>query len=282
MSKKIIIITIILLIILNIRGLIFSKSDNSKFEDLVNKAKIENWGKLDFGELIGKIGLEFSETPYITNTLEIEPEQCIINLNEFDCVTFFENTINLARIISKNIYIYDSLLNYITYTRYRNGQLIDYTSRLHYTSEWILDNQKKGVIKDITKNLGGEPIKFNVFYMSKNPDKYKALRNNTDFVKKIAEIENNINNQIFYYIPKNKIFNIESKLKTGDIVAFVTSKPGLDYSHTGLIYVDNDAIPRLLHASSKFKKVVLDKRLSEYAKTIKNVIGVTILRPTGK
>ena len=145
-----------------------------------------------------------------------------------------------------------------------------------------MDNQRKGVLTDITKEFGGESIKFNVFYMSKNSEKYKALKIHPEYVTIIAKIEEKINNETFYYIPKNKILSIEDKFKTGDIVAFVTDIEGLDYSHIGIIFVDKNGTARLLHASSKHKKVILDEKLSKYINSIKNDIGITILRATGK
>jgi hypothetical protein len=97
-------------------------------------------------------------------------------------------------------------------------------------------------------------------------------------VKIIADIEKKINKRKYYYIPNDKINKIETKLKTGDIIAFATNIEGLDYTHTGLVYVDADGKARLMHASSTKKKVVLDTTISEYAKPIKKNIGISVLR----
>ena len=39
--------------------------------------------------------------------------------------------------------------------RYRNGVLDGYPSRLHYFTDWIRNNEQKGLVRDITSELGG-------------------------------------------------------------------------------------------------------------------------------
>jgi hypothetical protein len=249
------------------------------FNKIIEKAKNEEYHKLAIGQIIAKVGNEFLGTPYLGFTLESKPEQCIINFAGLDCVTFFENVLGFARIIKKQRYNYEDLINEITFTRYRQGNLTDYTSRLHYTADWIYDNVQKGVVKDITKDLGGNKIKFNLNFMSEHPGKYQALKNQPEYINKIKNTESEINNRQYYYIPKDDIKFIEHKLNTGDIIAFVTSMMGLDYTHVGLVYVDNNGDRRLMHASSMKKKVVIDKTIYEYIMTIKKDIGITVLRP---
>ena len=255
-------------------------STDSKFEKITAKAKAEEWHTLPMSDLMGKIALEFLGTPYAGGTLEINAtEQCVINLDKLDCVTFFENVLGLARMIKLQGYDFDDLIKQVTFTRYRNGKIDGYTSRLHYTSDWIYDNVKKGTVSDITKSLGGEAIKFNVSFMSKHPQYYKPLKNNPALIKKIKAIETAINERTYYYIPKNKVRAIEDKLQTGDIIAIVNTAKGLDYSHTGLIYREND-VAHFMHASSLKKKVIIDKSISQYLlHSKKSNKGISILRP---
>jgi len=116
--------------------------------------------------------------------------------------------------------------------------------------------------------------------MSTHTQSYKALKDNRDFVNVIRGIEKEINGREYYFIPKDKIKSIEDKLQTGDIVAFATNIKGLDYTHIGLVYVDEQGNRRLLHASSTKKKVALDKIIHEYIMPIKKDIGITIVRST--
>ncbi len=250
-----------------------------KFNEIVNKSKNENWRDLPIGDLTAKIALEFLGTPYQDRTLEGEPETCRVNFEGLDCVTLFENSLDFARILKLDRLEIDNLINELTKTRYRNGKIIDYTSRLHYTADWIYENKNHKVINDITRALGGRKIRFNCNFMSQNPQYYNSLKNNPKLIPQIKQIEDSINAREYYIIDKDNISKIEKYLESGDIIAVVTSKKGLDYSHTGLIYKDSLGLARFLHASSRARRVVLDTTLSVYLSKIPSDLGVTILRP---
>jgi hypothetical protein len=252
----------------------------SKFDRIIKSALEGNWKILPIGELIGKIATALIGTPYIEKTLDRElPERCIVTFDGFDCVTFFEVSLCLARIIKKGNFSFDDLLKEVTYTRYRDGKLLDYSSRLHYTSDWIYNNIEKGVVEDKTIELSGVPIRFKLNFMSNNPDLYIGLKNNTQQIEKIRAIEKEIANRTYYYIPTEKIPSIERLIATGDIIAIVTNKPGLDYSHTGLGYNEEQKSARFLHASSKQRKVVLDTNIADFVQGVKSNIGITVLKP---
>ncbi len=249
------------------------------FNEIASIGKAEAWENLPIGDVTAKCGLQFLGTPYIGGTLEGSgPEVCRIDLNGLDCVTFFENSLCIARLIKKKKYSYDDLINEITFTRYRNGKITDYTSRLHYTADWITDNVKKGVVRDITKEIGGEKIKFNVSFMSEHPESYPALSGNKEMIATIAGIEKDINSRNYYYIPKSRVKAAEKFIRSGDIICFTTNIPGLDYSHVGLAYEDKGQI-KLLHASLSSKKVIIDKPLHLYINGVKKHTGITVLRP---
>lgn len=255
-------------------------STEAVFERLMSHAQKHQWTALPIGELIGKLGLELRGIPYVAGTLEKDgPESCRIDLTGLDCVTFFEDVLGIARILKKGKRSYNDLVAEITFTRYRNGKLDGYLSRLHYTAEWISDNISKGVVKDVTAEMGGVPLNINVNFMSKHPDFYQPLANNPDMVKEIMVLEKQINAKTRTFIPRDKIAGVEPLMQTGDIVAVATSKAGLDYSHTGLIYRDENNVARMLHASTTQRKVVLDKRISEYIQGVKSHDGITIVRP---
>jgi hypothetical protein len=233
------------------------------------------------------VGKEFLGTPYKGGTLEGAPEKCRIDLLGVDCVTYYEYVLALSRLI-KDINVnnsnvskdpnYDHLFHYVQYLRYRGGILTDYSSRLHYTTDWFYDNAKKNVVKDITKDIGGELFKKKINFMSTHPQYYEALKNNHKMIEKISKIEDEINSRKNYYIPQNKIAEIEKYLQNGDIVGITSSIKGLDYNHTGIIYDDN-GVKRLMHASSEKKKVVIGKQISEYVNSIKKHTGISVVRP---
>lgn len=250
------------------------------FSRIIQKALKEGWASLPIGECMGKIATLFIGTDYVGGTLEGKgPEICRVDLTGLDCVTFFENVLCMARILKKAKTSFDDFLAELTYTRYRKGILTDYTSRLHYTSDWIHDNEEKKVVKNLTKELGGKNYSVRVSFMSGNPGYYPALREFPEFIETIAEIEKEINKRKHWYIPRKGIKSVQRRLRTGDIIAVATNKEGLDYSHTGLVFRDEKNKIRFLHASSAKKKVLLDTQLYKYIKSVETHIGITVARP---
>ena len=257
-----------------------SESEEKRIVKISKKAEKENWSSLPFGEIIVNVGKEFVGVPYVGGTLDKdEIESCTIEMDKLDCVTFFELSLAIAdAIITEDDFDLNSLFDRIQYSRYKDGVIDGYESRLHYTSDWIIDNIEKGVINDITADLGGVPLKVNVFFMSKNSDKYPKLKGKKELIKKIKSIESEINSSEMFYIPKDNISEIMDELESGDVVAFVTTIDGLDYGHVGLINKE-DGIARLMHASTTAKKVLIDKPLDEYIDGVSKFTGITILRP---
>lgn len=258
------------------------------FDHLIQEMIRREYHTLPIGECMGKIGSMMIGTRYVGGTLELMPERCIMDLTGLDCVTFFENTLNIARTAKiKNLELaqnpnsitFRDVLDQIEFTRYRDGNLEGYTSRLHYTSEWIMDNVKKGVVKDLTKELGGKPFPVKVSFMSENPQFYPQLNAQPSLINKIRLVEYGINNTRHWYIPTSQVKDIESKLQTGDIIAIATNKPGLDYSHTGMIIKNAKGMALFLHASSAKKRVYLDRRISSYLSESPSSIGISVLRP---
>jgi hypothetical protein len=258
------------------------------FDHLIEEMIKRDYHTLPIGECMGKIGSMMIGTRYVGGTLELMPERCVLDLNGLDCVTFFENTLNISRtakikqneiLQNPNSITFRDVLDQIEYTRYRGGNMDGYTSRLHYTSEWIIDNVKKGVVKDLTKELGGKPFPVKVGFMSANPQYYPQLEAEPTLVRKIQGIENDINAQKHWYIPNAQVKEIESKLQTGDIIAIATNKSGLDYSHTGMIIKNAKGMALFLHASSAKKRVYLDRRISNYLSESPSSIGISVLRP---
>ncbi|MFB0564379.1 MAG: N-acetylmuramoyl-L-alanine amidase-like domain-containing protein [Candidatus Aminicenantaceae bacterium] len=250
------------------------------FSRFIKHARKEEWQFLQIGECMGKIGRLLLGTEYVAGTLEGKgPEACRVYLTGLDCVTFYENVLCMTRILKKGKTTFDDFLAELTFTRYRGGKLTDYTSRLHYTSDWIYDNEKKMIVRNITQEIGGEEYTQEVSFMSQNPNYYRALVEFPEFVGTISRIEQEINRRKHWYIPKRKVKQAQECLRTGDIIAIATPKKGLDYAHTGLAFRDERGKVRFLHASSVQKKVVLDAELYNYLQSGQEHIGITVARP---
>jgi len=229
--------------------------------------------------LLIKTGTFFKETPYVAHTLEVEPEQLIVNLREMDCTTFAENCLAIARTIKSKNPGFEKFADELQKIRYQNGKVDGYLSRIHYFSDWIYTNAKKGLIKDVSKDIAQTSYPLSVDFMSTHPDSYKQLKNNPEFINTLAEKEQEISSRTMYYIPEDKIAEVENKLQDGDIAGITTNIGGLDISHV-VLFVRKEGRIHILHASSAAEKVVLSENtLEEYLLNSKAATGIMVARP---
>lgn len=256
----------------NDKKLSIDSKDSLIFNSFVEYSKVCPLNK------ISNTATFFLNTPYKGGTLDInKKEQLVINLRELDCLTFIENVLALYECKKKKDLSISSFMSNIKKIRYRGGNLKGYESRLHYSTDWLYYNSENGLIKDITKDIGGTPFNITVNFMSKHSDKYNALKTKKA-VNKIKAIEANINSRNYYYIPKERIKDIENKIENGDIIFITTSIKGLDIAHVGYAINVNNQI-HLIHASSQYKKVIISPTsLYEYLNDIDRFTGIMIAR----
>lgn len=222
------------------------------------------------------------ETPYAAGTLEInEEEELTVNLREMDCTTFVETCLALTRSAadpaSSN---YEGFQDELRQIRYREGQIEDYTSRLHYITDWIVDNETMGIVEDITCRAGGVSFLPELNFMSTHPASYPALKGQPALVKKMREIEENINDNYdtACYIPCRMINQASESIHDGDMIFFTTSIAGLDVQHAAIAYWENKRL-RFIHASSKAGKVIIDPlSIADYCAKQKTITGILIVR----
>jgi len=247
------------------------------------KAKIASDAVRDKAELnavISKVASSFTGTDYVGFTLENDgPEVLTVNFRGLDCTTFLETAVTVARTSADGKDSFEEYLQKLEEIRYRGGKLNGYPSRLHYFSDWIYDNVKKGIIKDISREIGGEKIVFNVSFMGNNPKLYMMLKGNDEFLKQIKQQEKEIAAREYYYIPNSRIKDVQNKIMSGDLIGIVTSVEGLDISHTGFAYRGDDNVLKFLHAPMAGKKVEITKKpLADYIPAIQKSKGIVVLR----
>ncbi|WP_289060094.1 N-acetylmuramoyl-L-alanine amidase-like domain-containing protein [uncultured Zobellia sp.] len=234
----------------------------------------------DFGKTIVAIGKTFMGTPYVAKTLEIgKTETLVVNLQGLDCTTYVENVLAFALTLKTGASSFDDFTKALENIRYKDGQLDGYASRLHYFSEWIANNEKKGLIKDITSEIGGKEITKPINFMSTHRDLYPFLSDDENF-ERVKASENYLNNQPICILAQDEIAANEHLIQTGDIIALTTSINGLDITHTGIATREKDGRIHLLHASTGSMKVEVSKKpLAEYLKGIKKNTGIMVARP---
>lgn len=231
--------------------------------------------------LMVKVGTFFKETPYVASTLEINAgeENLVINLREMDCTTFAENCLAISRTLKKGEPGFAEFARELQNIRYRNGQNNGYTSRLHYFSDWIHDNNNKKTLENLSQEIANTPYPKRVDFMSTHPASYPQLNNDSSMIGTIAKQENEVSARKMFYIPKEKISDIESQLMDGDIVGITSAIDGLDVSHVGILIRKNGRI-HLMHASSLAKKVVISNNtLEQYLLESESATGIMVARP---
>ncbi len=232
-------------------------------------------------EAISFIGKKFIDTPYAPSTLEGDTEQLTVNLDKMDCTTFMETVTAMAITVSEKRNSWQDFLYNLENIRYRQGRVDGYASRLHYISDWIVDNTHRGNITEVTDRLQGAGHQIKTLdFMSTHRDSYPALSDSVQY-ERIKAVEVGYRSHRFPYIKSSVLMGkgATNILRDGDIIAFTTKTEGLDVSHVGIIIVDK-GIVRLLHASSKAGKVTIDPLpLAEYLRKNRNITGGRVIRP---
>ena len=263
-----------------IKAQIYSENDveicNRKFHLAIDKS----WENLPIGDLIAEVGKSFIGTDYLAYGIEKDgDEQLVVNLNGLDCTTLLENSLSISRSIKKGKPSFEDYQNELQFIRYRGGVIDDYTSRLHYFSDWIYDNISKAVVEDVTEKIGGKKIKFDLDFMSTHPESYKHLNENPDFILIIKQQEKEISCRQYFYIPKDELKLKEKLINNGDLIAITTTVEGLDIGHVGIaVKVENGRI-HLLHAPTENTKVqITEQPLADYLMKFNRHSGLIVLR----
>lgn len=231
------------------------------------------------GNLVCAIGNYFLGAPYQPGTLETgNKEKLTINLIEFDCLTFLETVLALSRCVTAGKISKTEFQSFLQYIRYRSGIIDGYSSRLHYFSDWLRDNEKKGILRDISLKLKAVAGRKQINYMTTHRTSYPALESEEEF-QKMKLIEKRISRRNFNIIDKNEAGKMLSEIENGDIIAFVSSEGGIDIAHVGFAEWKGRTL-HLLHASSKEGSVIISqKTLFAYLKQNKKFSGFIVARP---
>ena len=206
-------------------------------------------------------------TPYKSYTLEIDNhvEAPSVNFYGMDCWTFFEIALGFARMLEDSASEWSParLLHYVELDRYRDGSVTgEYLSRLHYLEDWLADNDRRGLVNDLTRELGGVRSPHAAHEMTLGWRHYRYLKANRALLRALGSMEARVSERPLYQIPKSRVAQIESKLKSGDIIGIVSrDRPGLySTSHVGLACRTDDGVLHFMHASSphNYGRVVVD------------------------
>lgn len=244
------------------------------------------------GYVITYFASELRGTPYVAQTLETDGEEhLVVDLDRFDCTTYVETVVALALCMRSFKPDYDDFREMLQRLRYRDGEINGYASRNHYFTEWIDSNTRLGIVEEVKGNAKDRrgayyPFisvqKLNCNYMSQHPDNYPMMKGKPDVQEQIRANEKKISGRSVRYIPKrllNRTKKSLSCIQNGDILAIVTNKKGLDTSHLGIAFWDDDDRLHMFHASQIKGEVILDEKpLYNYMNEHPSQLGIRVIR----
>jgi len=244
---------------------------------------------LPLGPASTRVGELAIGTPYKAYTLEeyikaggdpTAREPLTLSLTEFDCVSLVEACLGVARAADNGgAPAWGEFAGEVERIRYRGGKRGSYSTRLHYFSEWITDGAKRGLLRNLGQELGGIQDKRPLRFMTEHRASYPALANDTVF-REIGEMERSLDASPRWMIPTARIPDVADRIETGDVLAFATSIPGLDVTHSAFAYRDDGGILRVLHAPLSGGVVEISRLLlPDYVAAIKRSTGILVARP---
>ena len=236
--------------------------------------------KETFGELVARAARLQLGKPYGAVHGKQSVEQLRVRLSRFECVSLVETTLAVARCAWVERRDEECFMEEVEASRYRNGELNDYASRLHYFTDWLDDNVRRGRAKSLTQSLGGEPRTQVFNLLSLSSDKLSDFVS-SEQLERVRLTEEELSAREHHVIPRSRIRIAQRKLQSGDLLAIVSDKvPGVMVGHVGFVDRTAKGSPKFLHASSYHRRVVLTvKPVSHYATRQAHRKGVIVVRP---
>lgn len=255
------------------------ENDTTEIVELLKKGYES--GLKSANELVSFYGHQLLDRPYVAHTLEGDKEMLTINIDDLDCTTFVETLYALTRTTLNGRYSWRDFANNLENLRYRGGKMDGYASRLHYISDWSIDNGSRGNLQEVTPDIPGVQYKIkNINYMTTHRDAYPSLKDDATF-ERVRNSEVGFRNHRFPYIRKEILGTkkVKDAVQSGDFVGLVTKMEGLDISHMGIIEKDEKGEIYLLDASMTGGKVQLEKKsMQQMLRNSKNNIGIRVWR----
>jgi cell wall-associated NlpC family hydrolase len=170
-------------------------------------------------------------------------------LDGFDCVTYIETVVALAR--ASNI---DDFTDWLRKIRYEQGR-IQWHRRNHYMSLWILNNVRNGILKPVSMPAVPILTRDRVLNVIPGLDPQRTR---------------------IRCVPKAAVPRLERYLQSGDLIFFASTRKDLDVFHAGIIVRDVKKV--LMRHASRSQGSVVEQELSEFLKA-NRMAGVIVVRP---
>ncbi|HUA36747.1 MAG TPA: N-acetylmuramoyl-L-alanine amidase-like domain-containing protein [Candidatus Binataceae bacterium] len=219
-----------------------------RVEYLLSRAQREP----SLGSRIDVLSQQFLGRPYKSNPLigSIDTDEVLVaSLDAFDCVTYIETVLALARAHSV-----DDFVARLRKLRYDRG-IVKWERRNHYMTDWISNNVRDGIVTRIS--VPHLPIRA----------KDRILTMIAGLPPRRARVR---------CVPKSAVRQVKLHLRDGDLLFFVSTRKNLDVFHAGIVVHDGDRIA-MRHAS-RSKGGVVQQDLDEFLAQ-NRMAGVIVARP---
>ena len=195
------------------------------------------------------LGHSYKPTPLI-GSADIS-EVFTASLDGFDCVTYIETILALAR--ASNV---ADFIDWLRKIRYEQG-CIQWERRNHYMTAWIRNNIREGIIRPV----------------STPPVPTVSRERLLNAVPGLAARRTRVK-----CVPKAAVPRLAAHLHSGDLMFFVSTRKHLDVFHAGIIVRDGKRM--LMRHASRSQGLVVEQDLSEFLK-VNRMAGVIVERPQG-
>ncbi len=219
-----------------------------RVEQLLSKIKSDR----SAGSRIDVLSRQFLGRPYKTNPLIGSADTAEVftaSLDSFDCVTYIETVVALAR--ASNV---DGFTEWLRKIRYERGR-IQWERRNHYSTRWIRNNIHEGIVRPVS--------------MPAVP---------TLSMERVLNVVPGLDPQRIRVkcVPKRAVPRLERYLQTGDLIFFASTRKHLDVFHAGIVVRDGNRV--LMRHASRSQGAVVEQELSEFLKA-NRMAGVIVARP---
>ena len=203
------------------------------------------------GGRIDVLSRRFLGYPYHPNPLIGSPETAEVftaSPEGFDCVTYIETIVALARASD-----FDGFSDSLRHIRYHRGR-IAWSSRNHYTTDWIRNNLREGILSPISLRAIPTITKQRVLNVVKGlPAREVRMK----------------------WLPKAGFPRLGPRLKTGDLIFFISTRKNLDVFHGGIVVRIGQEL--LMRHASRSQGGVVEQKIGEFLKA-NRMAGVIVVR----